>query len=188
MGNTLVRVIQYIRHLKIPLVWEFNNCVVTMYAHSFNKLRVTSTSTNVGCQEAIFDEDTGILHLVLFLSQCTTTGKNEDGTFISDQEIIMERIKYVLTAPADIDKVAGWLIEQYEAGNTEPLVSRVQTILGTVFDHSMLLFEEDKKVCAYYQNHISRELFDNAFNAMTNARINLVKLSTLRPIHKPKGN
>lgn len=187
MSNTMVRVIQYIRHLKIPLVWEFSNCVVTMYAHSFNKLRVTSTSTNVGCQEAIFDEDTGILHLVLFLSQCTTTGKNEDGTFISDQEIIMERIKYVLTAPADIDKVAGWLIEQYESGNTEPLICRVQTILGTVFDNSMLLFEEDKKVCAYYQNNISRELFDNAFNAMTNARMNIVKLSSMLP-HQSKYN
>lgn len=113
MSNTVVRVIKYIRHLKIPLVWEFSNCVVTMRAYSFNKLHVTSTSTNEGCQEAIFDEDTSILDLVLFLSQCTVTGKNEDGTFISEQENIMERIHYILTAPADIDKVAGWLIEQY---------------------------------------------------------------------------
>ena len=185
MSNTVVRVIQYIRHLKIPLVWEFSNCVVTMYAHSFNKLRVTSTSTNVGCQEAIFDEDTDILHLVLFLSQCTTTGKNEDGTFISDQEIIMERMQYVLKAPVDIDKVASWLIEQYEVGNTEPLVSRVQTILGTVFDNSMLLFEEDKKVCAFYRNEVSRELYDNAFDAMSNARINIVKLSSML-LHQSK--
>ena len=97
----------------------------------------------------------------------------------------MERIKYVLTAPADIDKVAGWLIEQYKLGNTEPLVSRVQTILGTVFDNSMLLFEEDKKVCAFYRNEVSRELYDNAFDAMSNARINIVKLSSML-LHQSK--
>ena len=188
MDNTIVRIIQYIKHLQQPLVWRFGNCSITLSRYSFDRLSVTSDSPNEDCQEKVFSEDTDIHEFAHFLAQCTVTGQYEDGTYISEIDEILERLQYILEAPVDIDKVAGWLIEQYENGNHEPLVSRVQVILSNMDDTTMTFYEEDKQVCEYYQQRISQELFDDAFNAMTNARINIVKLSTLRPKHKPKGN
>ena len=183
--NTIKRVIAYIKHLRIPLVWTFANCTVTLRPYTHDKLLLTSDHDNPDYQNIIFHEDDSVEVLVLAITKCTATKQNDDGTWESEVNLVLERMQYVLKAPVDIDKVASWLIEQYEVGNTEPLVSRVQTILGTVFDHSMLLFEEDKKVCAFYRNEVSRELYDNAFDAMSNARINIVKLSSML-LHQSK--
>lgn len=187
MGNTLVRIIQYIKHLQRPLVWRFSNCSITLSRYSFDRLSVTSDSPNVDCQEKVFGEDTDIHVLAQFLAQCTVTGQYEDGTYISEIDEILERLQYILEAPADIDKVAGWLIEQYENGNHEPLVSRVQVILSNMDDTSMTFYAEDKLVCNYYQTRISQELFDDAFNAMSTARASIVKLSSMRPKTSTKG-
>lgn len=186
--NTIKRVIAYIKHLRIPLVWTFANCTVTLRPYTHDKLLLTSDHDNPDYQNIIFHEDDSVETLVLAITKCTATKQNDDGTWDSEVNLVLEKMQYVLKAPVDIDKVAGWLIEQYEAGNTEPLISRVQVILSNMGDASMSFYEEDKQVCAFYRNEVSQELYDNAFNAMTNARINLVKLSTLRPKHKPKGN
>lgn len=187
MGNTLVRIIQYIKHLQRPLVWRFGNCSITLSRYSFDRLSVTSDSPNEDCQEKVFSEDTDIHEFAHFLAQCTVTGQYEDGTYISEIDEILERLQYILEVPVDIDKVAGWLIEQYENGNHEPLVSRVQVILSNMDDTSMTFYEEDKLVCNYYQTRISQELFDDAFNAMSTARASIVKLSSMRPKTSTKG-
>lgn len=181
--NTVKRAIAYIKHLRIPLVWTFANCTVTLRPYLHDKLLLTSDHVNPDYQRVIFHEDDTIDLIVLAITKCTAATQNEDGTWESEVELVLERMEYLMHAPVDIDKVAGWLIEQYEAGNTEPLVDRVQVILSNMSDASMSFYEEDKQVCAYYQNKISRELYDNAFNAMYNARINIVKLSSMLPHH-----
>ena len=52
----------------------------------------------------------------------------------------------------------------------------------------MSFYEEDKQVCAFYRNEVNQELYDNAFNAMANARINIVKLSSMLPHQSKKYN
>ena len=185
--NTVKRVIAYIKHLRIPLVWTFANCTVTLRPFLHDKLLLTSDNINPDYQNIIFHEDDSVEVLALAITNCTATKQNDDGTWESEVNLVLDRMHYVLKAPVDVDKVAGWLIEQYEAGNTEPLVSRVQVILSNMDDASMSFYEEDKQVCAFYRNEVNQELYDNAFNAMTNARINIVKLSSMLP-HQPKYN
>lgn len=176
--NKVERIYDYIGHLQIPLVWRFGEVTVTMTRQLPTSLVVATDSTREYCQEAIFSIDDSILDLVAFLAQCTITGTREDGTFISAVDDILENVQYVLRTPVDIDKVASWLIDQYEAGNKLPLISRIQVIMNDVEGTSMILHEENTKVYDYYRTYIDATALENAHVAGTNLRVALAKLST----------
>lgn len=176
--NTVQRLYDYIGHLQIPLVWRFGEVTVTMERHLPVSVIVTTDSTREHCQEAIFHNETSILDLVAFLTQCTITGKYDDGTYVSAVDDILEMTHYVMRAPVDLDKVACWLIEQYEKGNRLPLISRIQVIMSDIAGTSMLLHDENTKVYDYYRTHVDADALRHAHVAGTNLRVAVAKLST----------
>lgn len=178
MSNTVKAISDYIRKLHIPIVWTLGEVTVTLSTQK-DSLMITTDSKNEYCQEVCFSDGDSVLEVVGYLAQATASGTRPDGTIVSEQEVIFDKVAEVLRMPVDIDKVAIWLIAQYEDGNQMPLITRVQEIIGNIDNNSMTFLDDDALVCNYYKVNINTTAYLNAHAAAADLRIALVKLFTV---------
>lgn len=175
--HTVKMIMDYIRVLQIPLVWKFNTVTAT-FTRGAGTLIIETDSKVENCQRVEFPAEDSLLSIAHFLATCTVTGTNSDGTYVSEQADVFEKLIAIINLPIDYRKQSGWLISQFEQGNELPLIDRVQEIAGDIFNISGGDITENYIVIDYYRTHVNADVLSKALSLAHDLRVAVVHIST----------
>lgn len=176
--HTVKMIMDYIRVLQIPLVWKFNTVTAT-FTRGDGTLVIETDSTVENCQRVEFLADDTLLLIVEFLATCTITGTNLDGTYISEQSTVFDKLLAIIELPVDYRKQSSWLINQYEQGNKLPLIDRAQELAGDLFNTAGGSIEENYLVIEYYRNKEDAQALGKALDLARELRVALSNMSVV---------